>query len=549
MPDKAREMIITASLPYANGPLHLGHLLEYSQADIWHRFQKMLGNKPQFICGSDAHGTPIMLGAEKNNLPPEDYVAQIQQQHAQDFKDALVEFDIFYTTESEEEQQTVTDIFPKLQQKGDISEREIEQAYDNEAKMFLPDRYIKGECPCCGAKDQYGDSCEACGSTYSNTNLKNAYSTVSGSTPIKKKTKHLFFELDHYREQLKKWIENPECLQKPVANKLMEWFGEGLHAWDITRDKPYFGILIPGYTDKYFYVWLDAPLGYMAIFRKLCKQNTALDFDHYWKQDSSTELHHFIGKDVMYFHALFWPAILMSAGLRTPSSIKVHGFLTINGKKMSKSRGTFITVRDYLDHFSAEAIRYYFAAKLGTQVEDIDLDAKDFIERINSDLVGKFINIGSRCARFINRDFNNKLADTLDNTALWESLQNTADKVSQHYQLCQYSQAVRCIMQYADEVNQYIDQKQPWKLAKANPQDHMVQLICSQGIQCFRGLAILLAPIIPQTAAACSRFLNSPINDWQQIKNPLLGHNIEKFEPLMTRLDLKQAEKLFANEG
>lgn len=545
---KPRKILVTASLAYANGPLHLGHLVEYYQADIWARFQRLRGNHCLYIGGSDAHGTPIMLAAQAQKQDPKTYVKEIQQQHAQDFADAGVGFDTFYITDSPEAESLLSTIYAKLQTKSDIEKREITQPYDEQAGMFLPDRFIKGDCPRCQAADQYGDNCEACGATYSNTELVNAYSVLSGTPPVMKQTEHYFFALANYSDALKAWITDPQHLQTSVAHKTLEWFADGLKNWDISRDAPYFGIKIPGCEDKYFYVWFDAPLGYISIFQHLCNQRSDLNWNDYWDKNSDTELHQFIGKDIQYFHCLFWPALLMSADLRTPTSIHTHGFLTVNGKKMSKSRGTFVTARQYLDQFSPEYLRYYFAAKLNDQVEDIDLNAEDFVSRVNADLVGKFANIASRCARFINRDFDNQLADSLHDPELWQAFVDHSEVIAEHYEKRHYAQAVRCIMQLADRANQYIDQHKPWTLAKQNPQDPLVQLICSQGLQCFRALALWLSPILPHTACQIAGFLNTPLDNWSQLSQPLLGHRISPFKPLLTRLDLAAVTRLFSIE-
>lgn len=547
-----RRLLVTASLPYANGALHLGHLVEYWQADIWARFQRLRGHDCLYIGGSDAHGTPIMLAAKAQGISPAEYVAGINQQHAEDFRDALVSFDHFYTTESPEADELLQSIYPKLQASGDISQQEISQPYDTEADMFLPDRFIKGNCPRCDAADQYGDNCEVCGATYTNDELKNPYSVISGTTPISKQTQHYFFQLPHYTEALREWINDPQHLQAAVAHKMSEWFEGGLKAWDITRDAPYFGIKIPGCEDQYFYVWLDAPLGYISIFQHYCKQQNqmqagSMDWHDYWDKNSDVELHQFIGKDILYFHSLFWPAVLMSAGLRTPTRVHAHGFLTVNAKKMSKSRGTFVTVRQYLDKFAPEYLRYYFAAKLNEHIEDIDLNADDFVLRVNSDLVGKFANIGSRCARFINRDFDNKLASTLHNPELWERFIAHSDQIAQHYEARQFAQAMRLIMECADLANQYIDQHKPWTLAKANPQDPQVQLICSQGLQFFRALALWLSPVLPDTTQRIADFLQTPMQHWDELSTPLLDHEIKAFKPLLTRLDLASVQQLFSS--
>jgi len=462
-----RKILATNALPYANGPLHLGHMVGTIQGDIWVRSQKMLGHDCLYICGSDAHGTPIMIQAEKMGMTPEKMIAEIHQSQVKDFSDFLVEFDNYHTTHSAENQQCVETIYKRQVANGNIVKRRISQLYDPVKNMFLPDRYIKGECPVCHAKDQYGDNCEACGATYLPTELINPYSALSGSKPIEKETDHFFFKLQNFEMYLKEWTRQGH-LQEQVSNKLDEWFKAGLKEWDISRDAPYFGFAIPGEKDKYFYVWLDAPVGYMASFLNLCGKNKNLDFAEYWEQENAADLYHFIGKDIIYFHALFWPAVLHGAKFRTPSKIFVNGFLTVDGQKMSKSRGTFIKARTYLNNLQPEYLRYYFAAKLSDRIEDIDINFDDFTQRINSDLVGKFINIASRCASFINKNFAGKLAASCTEPALYDEFAKAGESIALHYTDIEYSQAIRKIMTLADQANQYIDEKKTMESDKGS---------------------------------------------------------------------------------
>lgn len=535
MKTKQHKTLVTTALPYANGAIHLGHLVEYIQADIWVRFQKLCGNDILFICGDDSHGTPIMISAQKQGISPEQLITQIRTEHMADFQDFHIEFDNYYTTHSPENQQLSTLIYKKLQERGDIFTRTIAQAYDPVANIFLPDRFVKGECPRCGAKDQYGDNCEACGATYSPMDLKNPVSVVSGATPTSKESVHYFFQLENYQSALQQWIKGGH-LQEEVANKLTEWFAAGLQPWDISRDAPYFGFEIPDAPGKYFYVWLDAPIGYMASFENLCKKRPELSFAEYWNKDSKTELFHFVGKDIIYFHALFWPAMLMGADFRTPTAIFTHGFLTVNGQKMSKSRGTFITARHYLENLNPEYLRYYFAAKLTNRIDDIDLNLTDFMQRINSDLVGKVVNIASRCASFITKFFGGQLATTLSEPKLWQQCINASDMIAEHYEQRDYHRAIREIMALADLANQYIDEKKPWTLAKDNNQMQEVQAVCSMGINLFYLLIIYLKPVLPTLAAETEAFLNIPPLTWSSRKKPLLSHTINAFKPLMQRI-------------
>lgn len=539
----SRQLLVTSALPYANGPLHLGHLVGYIQADSWVRFQKMNGVDCIYVCGSDSHGTPIMLQAEKLGLTPEALVEKIFQEHQQDFKDFFVAFDNYYTTHSPENKALVETVFQRNLDKGNITKRTIKQAYDPVKEMFLPDRFIKGECPRCSAKDQYGDSCEICGATYVPTDLKNPYSVLSGAKPIEKESEHYFFKLQNFDSMLRAWTKAGH-LQEQAANKLDEWFKDGLQEWDISRDAPYFGFKIPNEENKYFYCWLDAPLGYIASFKNLCEKRNDLNFDSYLNKNSKTELYHFIGKDIMYFHALFWPAVLSGADFRTPTTIFVNGFLTIQGQKMSKSRGTFIKARTYLNYLNPEYLRYYFAAKLSDRIEDIDINFDDFSQRVNADLVGKFVNIASRCASFLEKYFDSKLSAQLIEPDLYNKFVTTGDIIADHYNKLQFSQAMRQIMQLADLANQYIDEKKPWAAIKDPAQAQSVHDVCTLGINLFRLLTIYLKPILPDTAKKVENLLNIPELKWADKNSPLLNHTIKPFQALMQRLDKKQIEEM-----
>jgi methionyl-tRNA synthetase len=537
-----RKILVTSALPYANAPLHIGHIVEYTQTDIWSRFQKMRGNECWYICADDAHGTPIMLHARQKGISPEELVAAMSEDHQADFRDFRISFDNYHSTHSDENRELSNLIYERNLAAGHISNRSIVQAYDPEEKMFLPDRFIKGECPKCGAGDQYGDNCESCGATYSPTELKNSYSVVSGAKPIEKKSEHFFFKLADFEDMLKEWTRGGH-LQPEVANKLDEWFEAGLREWDISRDAPYFGFEIPGQPGKYFYVWLDAPIGYMASFKNFCEKEK-LNFDEYWSEDAETELYHFIGKDIIYFHALFWPAMLHGAGFRKPTTIHAHGFLTVNGQKMSKSRGSFIRARTYLDNLNPEYLRYYFATKLGSGVDDIDLNLEDFTLRVNSDLVGKVVNIASRCAGFISKRFDGKLSARLSEPELFRQFTDASDSIANHYEKREFSRAVREIMALADKANQYIDEQQPWVVAKEEGREHELQDICSMGINLFRLLITWLRPILPGTAEDAEAFLNVAPLQWSDADQPLLGHGINKFKPLMTRIDPRKIEAM-----
>ncbi len=540
-----RKILVTAALPYANGPLHLGHMVEYIQADIWVRFQKLFGNSCYFVCGDDAHGTPIMLRAEKLQITPEQLIADSHGSHLADLQGFGVGLDNFHTTHSAENRSLATEIYERLLKRGDISKRTIRQAFDPIKNMFLPDRYVKGECPKCQAKDQYGDNCESCGATYGPLDLKNPLSVISGTTPIEKESEHYFFCLDHYEAFLKAWTEKGH-LQSEVSKKLGEWFKTGLEQWDISRDGPYFGFEIPNTENKYFYVWLDAPIGYIASFKNLCHRHPSISFEEYWAENSDTELYHFIGKDIVYFHALFWPAILKGSGYRLPNNIFVHGFLTVNGQKMSKSRGTFINAKLYLDHLNPEYLRYYFASKLGSGVDDIDFHAEDFTQRINADLVGKWINIGSRSAGFITKQFLGKLSSHCAEPALYQTFVDKGKYIQSFYEEREYSRAIREIMGLADIANRYIDDKKPWILAKSPATEMEALQVCSMGLNLFRILSIYLKPILPNLAEKIATFLNTELT-WESRNTPLLDHPIQPFTPLLQRIELKEVIAMIEN--
>jgi methionyl-tRNA synthetase len=531
---KPREILVTSALPYANGSLHLGHMLEQVQTDIWVRFQQSRGHSCRYVCADDAHGTAIMLTAEAQGITPEEQIARMQAEHERDSADFLINFANFYTTHSQENRELSESIYLALKANGHIAEREITQAFDPEKQLFLSDRYIKGSCPKCKTPDQYGDNCEACGATYSPAELIDAKSALSGAKPVDKQSLHYFFTLPDFEEMLRSWTQGG-ALQPPIANKLREWLDAGLQAWDISRDAPYFGFEIPGAPGKYFYVWLDAPIGYMASHRNLCERE-GLDFDAVWSRQATAELYHFIGKDIINFHGLFWPAMLSSAGYRTPSAIFAHGFLTVNGTKMSKSRGTFIKARTYLDHLDAEYIRYYFAAKLGSGVEDIDLNLEDFVHRVNSDVVGKVVNIASRCAGFLRKGFDSRLESSCSEPELVAEFIAAGDRIAAFYEQREFSKAMRDIIALADRANQYIDDKKPWLLVKESGREAEVHAACSVGINLFRILMAYLKPVLPAMAEKSEAFLRSSL-DWTALSGPLLDHQIAKFRPLLTRVD------------
>ena len=529
-----RKILVTSALPYANAPLHLGHMLEQVQTDIWVRFQRSRGHTCRYVCADDAHGTAIMLSAEAANRTPEAHIAAIQARHEQDSAGFLIDFDHYHSTHSPENQRWSENIFERLKSGGHIAVREITQAYDPEKGLFLADRFIKGTCPKCKAPDQYGDNCEACGATYSPSDLIDPVSALSGSTPVDKASDHLFFQLGHFEHLLTNWIQSGQ-LQPPIANKLKEWLEAGLQDWDISRDAPYFGFEIPGYPGKYFYVWLDAPIGYIASHEVLC-QSSGDHFEEYWMPGGDTELYHFIGKDIVNFHGLFWPAMLDSAGLRQPTAVYAHGFLTVNGVKMSKSRGTFILADRYLEHLDPEYLRYYFAAKLSSGVDDIDLNLDDFVQRVNADLVGKVVNIASRCAGFLRKKFDNQMSAECSEPALVQSFIDAGDSIAALYEAREFNRAMREIIALADRANQYIDEQKPWVMAKDEALADQVQAVCSVGINLFRVLATYLKPVLPAMAAKSEAFLNCSL-DWTALDTALVSHELATFEPLLQRVD------------
>ena len=540
-----RKILVTSALPYANGSIHLGHLVEYIQTDIWVRFQKMRGHDCTYVCADDAHGTAIMLKAEQLRLTPEQQIAHVKAEHEKDFADFHVNFDNFHSTHSEENRELSELIYGRLKDNGHIASRMITQAFDPEKELFLADRYIKGSCPKCKAEDQYGDNCEACGATYSPTELINPKSVISGATPIEKESEHFFFKLPEFEAFLKDWTRAGH-LQDEVANKLAEWLDSGLQEWDISRDAPYFGFEIPGAPGKFFYVWLDAPIGYMASFKNYLSKQDGVDveatFDEYWNKDSDTELYHFIGKDIVNFHALFWPSMLTSAQFRTPTKVCVHGFLTVNGKKMSKSRGTFINARTYLDHLNPEYLRYYFAAKLSSGVDDLDLNLDDFIQRVNSDLVGKVVNIASRTAKFIQKS-GGTLSTNIADEALWQQFVDADRVIANYFENREFGKAMREVMALADAANEYIAAQAPWSLAKEEGNEQKVLDICTQGVNMFRALLTYLKPVLPQLAEGAEAFLGETLN-WEQPVSFRGGEAINKFKPLLTRIEKDKVDAM-----
>ena len=530
-----RTILVTSALPYANGAPHLGHIVEYVQTDIWVRFQRLRGHDCLYVCASDAHGTPIMLKARQEGVTPEALIERVGAEQRRDFADFGISFDNFHTTHSPENREVTETIYRRLVDGGHIRRETIRQAYDEQAQMFLPDRYVRGTCPRCGTLDQYGDSCESCGATYTPAELVNPVSVVSGTPPVQRDSEHLFFKLGDFEPMLREWTGSGR-LQAAVTAKLDEWFEAGLRDWDISRDAPYFGFEIPGEKGKYFYVWLDAPIGYLGSFLQYCRR-TGLDFDRYWQPASDAEVYHFIGKDIVYFHTLFWPAVLHGAGYRPPTAVYAHGFLTVNGQKMSKSRGTFITARAWLDHLPAEYLRYFYASRLGPGVEDLDLNLDEFTGKVNSDLVGKLVNIASRCAGFIARGFDGRLADRLPEPGLQASFVAAADSIAEAYEGRDLARVVREVMQLADRANLYIDQQKPWLMAKDPARASEVHGVCTQGINLFRLLALYLKPIVPQLAAGAERFLCLPEQTWADAGQPLLGRAIGTYEALATRVD------------
>lgn len=539
-----RKILVTSALPYANGPIHLGHLVGYVQTDIWVRAMRSQGHQVTYVCGDDAHGTAIMLKAEANGVTPEQQIAQVQREHERDFAGFYVAFDQYHSTHSEENRKRSREIYLANRDAGHITSRPVRQLFDPEKGLFLADRFIKGECPKCGAKDQYGDSCEVCGSTYNATELKNPFSTLSGAAPVEKESEHYFFQLPNFTEFLQEWTRGEGRLQSSISNKLGEWFESGLTDWDISRDAPYFGFEIPDAPNKYFYVWVDAPIGYMASFEHLCGKRHDLNFDEYFAKNSTTELYHFIGKDIVYFHSLFWPAMLEGAGYRTPTAIFANGFLTVNKEKMSKSRGTFIKAETYLEHLNPEYLRYYFASKLSDTVEDIDLNLEDFTLKVNSDLVGKVVNIASRCAGFISKKFDGKLSSTSSEPQLLQDFIDAGEAIGRAYEQREFSRAIRDIMALADRANQYIDDKKPWALAKQDGMDAEVHAVCSTGLNLFRQLIVYLSPILPIMASQVQSFLNLKSMDWDSRFDVMLDHGIETFQPLMQRVEKDKVEAM-----
>ena len=548
-----RKILVTSALPYANGSIHLGHMVEHIQTDVWVRFQKLRGHECHYCCADDTHGTPVMLAAQKQGIAPEDMIAKVREEHLADFTGFFIGYDNYYSTHSPENKQFSQDIYRALKANGKIESRVIEQLFDPEKQMFLPDRFVKGECPKCHAQDQYGDNCEVCGTTYSPTELINPYSAVSGAKPELRESEHFFFKLGECADFLKAWTSgnNPHDgkphLQAEALNKMKEWLGEGeettLSDWDISRDAPYFGFEIPDAPGKYFYVWLDAPVGYMASFKNLCDR-ISIDFNEYFKADSQTEMYHFIGKDILYFHALFWPAMLHFSGHRAPTGVYAHGFLTVDGQKMSKSRGTFITAKSYLEQgLNPEWMRYYIAAKLNSKIEDIDLNLQDFISRVNSDLVGKYVNIAARASGFIAKRFEGRLKD-VSGSALLAKLAAESDNIAEQYENREYARALRDIMALADAVNEYVDANKPWELAKQEGQDERLHEVCSELINAFTMLTAYLAPVLPQTAANAARFLNLDAITWANTRETLGEHAINKYEHLMQRVEQKQVDDL-----
>ena len=530
----SRKILVTSALPYANAPLHLGHMLEQVQTDIWVRFQRSRGHHCRYVCADDAHGTAIMLSAEKQGVAPETHIANIKALHEADSAGFHISFDNYHSTHSPENQAWSETIFKQLEANDHIAIRSVVQAFDEAKGLFLADRFIKGTCPKCKTPDQYGDNCEACGATYAPTDVIDPVSALSGTTPVEKASDHLFFQLSQFQDLLADWVSGDQ-LQTPIANKLREWIDAGLQDWDISRDAPYFGFEIPGHPEKYFYVWLDAPIGYIASHQNLCDR-TGEDFDSYWQPGGDTELYHFIGKDIINFHGLFWPAMLASAGLRQPSAVFAHGFLTVDGTKMSKSRGTFIMASTYLEHLDAEYLRYYFAAKLSSSVDDMDLSLEDFVQRVNSDLVGKVVNIASRCAGFLRKRFDNQLSDICSESELLGDLIAAGDKIASLYEARDFQRAMREVIAVADRANQFIDDKKPWVMAKEEGREQDVQDACSVGINCFRVLMTYLKPVLPVMAEKSEAFLGLSL-DWTELNAPLEGHTINNFSPLIQRID------------
>lgn len=540
--NKPRRILVSSALPYANGSIHIGHMLEHIQTDIWSRFQKLRGHQCISVCADDTHGTPIMLRAQKEGISPEEFIAATREEHLKDFEDFLVHYDNYHSTHSDENRELCSLIYNRLNDAGHIAKRTISQLFDPEKEMFLPDRFVKGECPNCGSEDQYGDNCDNCSATYSPTELKNPKSAVSGATPIEKDSEHFFFKLTDFEEMLKTWTRQGH-VQEQIANKLDEWFDAGLQEWDISRDAPYFGFEIPGAPNKYFYVWVDAPIGYMASFKNLCDKREDLNFDDFWEKDSDAEVHHFIGKDIVYFHTLFWPAMLEGSGFRKPTKVHAHGFLTVNGTKMSKSKGTFVKARTYLNHLSPEYLRYYFMAKLTSRVDDFDLNLDDFQARINSDLVGKYVNIASRVASFIGKKFEGKLSAQVAHPLINE-FQNAANTIADYYENKEFGKAIRDIMALADKANQFVNDEEPWVKIKDQTLFEEVQQVSSVAINLFKILSIYLKPAIPSIASQVEAFLNIDELKWSDVSTTLQDHRINKFKPMVQRIDPKKLEAM-----
>ncbi len=541
MTNSQRKILVTSALPYANGPIHLGHMLEYIQTDIWSRYQKLRGHECHYICADDAHGTPIMLKAQQMGITPEEMIAQVQKEHEQDFADFNIQFDNFHSTHSEENRELASDIYIKLRDNGYIKTKTISQLFDPEKEMFLPDRFVKGTCPKCKSEDQYGDNCDNCGATYSTTDLIKPYSVVSGATPVMKDSEHFFFDLPAFESMLGEWLSSGS-LQPEIANKLREWFDQGLQQWDISRDAPYFGFEIPDQPGKFFYVWLDAPIGYMGSFKNLCDRRDDVNFDDFWSIDSKAEIYHFIGKDIVNFHGLFWPAMLHGAGIRKPNSVYAHGYVTVNGAKMSKSKGTFIKARTYLDNLNPEYLRYYYAAKLNSRVDDLDLNLEDFAQRVNSDLVGKLVNLASRTAGFISKRFDGKLAK-INDTSLTEAFLAKQDTIAELYETREFGKAMREIMALADMANAYVADAAPWQLIKQEDKQEEAHQVCSNALNLFRILVTYLKPVLPKLAENVEGFLQLTLT-WDNLDQDLAGHEIAKFKALMQRIEMKSIEAI-----
>ncbi|MBW3761333.1 methionine--tRNA ligase [Aeromonas jandaei] len=538
-----RKMLVTCALPYANGSIHLGHMLEHIQADIWVRYQRMRGHQVHFICADDAHGTPIMLKAQQMGITPEEMIAAVSKEHQADFAGFNISFDNYHSTHSDENRELAELIYGRLKNGGFIKSRTISQLFDPEKSMFLPDRFVKGTCPKCKSPEQYGDNCDSCGATYSPTELIDPKSAVSGATPVMKDSEHFFFDLPQFEKWLAEWVRGSGAIQEEMANKMQEWFESGLQQWDITRDAPYFGFEIPGAPGKYFYVWLDAPIGYMASFKNLCNKRGDIDFDSYWKADSDAELYHFIGKDIAYFHCLFWPSMLEGANFRKPTKVNVHGYVTVNGAKMSKSKGTFIKASTYLNHLDPECLRYYYAAKLNSRIDDLDLNLEDFVQRVNADVVNKLVNLASRNAGFIAKRFGGKLAATCAEPELYAEFANARTAIAEAYESREFSRAIREIMALADKANRYVDDKAPWVIAKQEGADAELQAVCSVGINLFRVLMTYLKPVMPLLAERAEAFLAETLS-WDGIEMPLVDHTVAPFKALFSRIEPAKIEAM-----